>query len=433
MASKMKTLLFSFLLILFAHFVFSSNVSEFEKPDWGQVETNFGTVNSAVNDATNTWKTTLDFLQAGSSILGPVSSIVSFAEFAIGILTPGPEEAILEKLEQLEKEIMDAFKRLGEKMDMGFNAVIHHIDSTDYRQTVIDDIRPLWEKFSILNKHPNMTDALNKFVKACEDHKPEETLGKILERISIEPSILTSLKKVSMYDWQAFESFSSSALQQLTQLQIVFGYCELIANNLTSINDSSSKEMVEEKLKKTAIAIHESEVELKDNFLLKGSEFSVKQCIDQHGPDGDEGPRCILKTMKERYPWTNFNLCKEWILLNCPADCHAKAKIDYSADDKYIITDLSRINGCPTGLCTSPICSWSGNNTFVAITDNLSYSNAIQETQRKPHLLPFHSKTYKLKPKRYRKRPHLKIEISEDLIGEDFVASFYTKKNYNKY
>uniref|UniRef100_A0AC34FK56 Uncharacterized protein n=1 Tax=Panagrolaimus sp. ES5 TaxID=591445 RepID=A0AC34FK56_9BILA len=416
----MKVVVF-FCFLLFSNFIFASNVSHsgLKKRDWGPVETAFGEVGSIVGKATDSYESVLNLLKLGSNILGPVGTI------------DGPEKVILEKLEQLEKAIMDAFKKLGEKMDMGFNEILHHIDRTDYRQTVIDEIRPLWEKFLILTKHPNMTDALHKFVKACDDHKPEEILGNMAERISIEPSILSSLKTVSFYDTQAFKSFSSSALQQMTQLQIVFGYCELIANNLTSINESSSTDLFEAKLTKIAKAVEVSEAELKDNFLQKGAYFVVHKCIDQYGVDGDKGTWCIVNEMKARYPWTNFNLCKERIGSACHADCAAKAKIDYIGDHKYIITDLSKINTCPTCLCEAFKCGWKDNNTFNAMEgDYLPYSNVVQETPRKSYPSSLHSKSYKTKSKRYRKRPLLRIEIpySEVSYGESLIASFYINK-----
>uniref|UniRef100_A0AC34FV54 Uncharacterized protein n=1 Tax=Panagrolaimus sp. ES5 TaxID=591445 RepID=A0AC34FV54_9BILA len=231
--------------------------------EWGKVANDFNTVTSNVKQASDTWQSALDLFKSASNFFGPIGSVVGFATTIMGLGEPGPEAAILKKLEELQKTLMTEFKRLGEKMELGFDKIFYHIDKTDYRANVVDEIRSLWDKLLILNNHPNNTDALKKFKVACSDYKPEEILLKMYDRITIEPSILTSLITASVYDWEAYQDFSSSVVQQLMQLENLFVYCEMITNNFTNINQSSSTESFYQRVPEIAAAIKNAEVRMK--------------------------------------------------------------------------------------------------------------------------------------------------------------------------
>ena len=328
-------------LLLLLFFIFLGSLYNVNcVTDWEKVKSDFGIVTTNVKQATDSWQSAMDLFQTASSFFGPIGSAVGFATTLMGIGEPGPEEVILEQLKVLQKALMTEFKRLGEKMELGFDKVIYHIDKTDYRENIVDGIRSAWDKLLILTNNPNNTDALRKFKVACDDYKPEEILLKMYDRLTIEPSILTSLITASVYDWEAFQDFSSSVVQQMMQLENLFVYCEILTNNFTNINQSSSTQSFYQRPPEIVQAIKNAENRMKAEYLSISSPVIIHDCIDRLGPS-NEGLACINNTLKARHPWSKAFLtyCECFKLLKRSESIPPCDYIEKYKGDGYVISE----------------------------------------------------------------------------------------------
>ena len=309
--------------------------------DWGKVESDCVTVTNNVKQASDSWQTAMNLFKAGSSFFGPIGSVVGLITTLNGLGEPAPEEAILEKLVQLQLVLMTEFKRLGENMQLGFDKIFYHIDKTDYRENVIDEIRSTWDKLLILTNHPNNSDAHKKFLVACEDYKPEEVLLKMYDRIAVEPSILTSLITASVYDWESYKDFSSSVVQQMMQLENLFVYCEMITNNFTNITQSSSTESFNARTPKIVAALEKAETRMKADYLPISAPAVIHDCIDRLGAN-DAGYACINNTLSTKHPWSKpflLGYCAPFEALHCNRypSCHYRE--DYKGKYYFVNED----------------------------------------------------------------------------------------------